>query len=149
DIVASAAQAIASLPEPRQARAIEEISKGAHLAKASNGSTHSTRLSAIELGKLFVTLGDPVAVLKEIDIRRQRVGSSVIGVVRNRGDVARQLVAIWEDILGIRPIGLDDDFFGLGGDSVLAVTMLAKVERGMGITIPLTALLTATTVRQL
>ncbi len=41
----------------------------------------------------------------------------------------RQLAAIWETVLGRAPIGLDDDFFALGGDSIKAVQTLAALHR--------------------
>lgn len=34
---------------------------------------------------------------------------------------------VWEALLGITPIGLDDDFFGLGGDSLAAMQMVVAV----------------------
>ena len=38
-----------------------------------------------------------------------------------RDDLERRLVAMWEDLLGRRPVGIADDFFALGGHSLLAV----------------------------
>ena len=43
-----------------------------------------------------------------------------------------QLLAIWEDVLGIRGIGIRDDFFDLGGNSLLAMRMLHRVELACG-----------------
>jgi len=43
-----------------------------------------------------------------------------------------QLVEVWEEILGVRPIGITDNFFDLGGDSLQAVLMAAKVEEIRG-----------------
>jgi amino acid adenylation domain-containing protein len=42
------------------------------------------------------------------------------------------IVQIWQELLNIRPIGVRDHFFELGGDSLLAVSMLAHVERQCG-----------------
>jgi thioesterase domain-containing protein len=42
------------------------------------------------------------------------------------------LVRVWEEILGVRPVGTRDDFFALGGDSLLAARMLARVEQLCG-----------------
>ena len=39
-----------------------------------------------------------------------------------------QLIAIWEDVLGVRGIGIRDDFFELGGNSLLAMRMLQRAE---------------------
>jgi acyl-CoA synthetase (AMP-forming)/AMP-acid ligase II len=43
--------------------------------------------------------------------------------------VERQMIVIWEKILGLSPIGLDDDFFGLGGHSLLAAGVFARMQK--------------------
>lgn len=43
-------------------------------------------------------------------------------------DLQRNIAGIWEDILGIRPVGIQDNFFDLGGHSLLATTFLARVQ---------------------
>jgi amino acid adenylation domain-containing protein len=60
-----------------------------------------------------------------------------------------QLVQIWETILNTRPIGVTDDFFEVGGHSILAVRLFAEIEKVFGKTIPLAALLKAPTIAQL
>lgn len=41
----------------------------------------------------------------------------------------RELCAIWEDILGVTPIGTEDRFFDLGGTSLSAVAMIERVQQ--------------------
>ena len=43
--------------------------------------------------------------------------------------VERQLVSIWENVLGVHPIGIQDKFFDLGGHSMLAVRVIAQIEK--------------------
>jgi amino acid adenylation domain-containing protein len=64
-------------------------------------------------------------------------------------DTERRLAAIWEVVLAVRPIGRDESFFDLGGHSLLALELLARVERELGRRLPLNALLTAGTVREM
>ena len=46
------------------------------------------------------------------------------------------LSAMWSDLLGGRgPIGVDDDFFEVGGDSLLAVELVARVAEATGVDI--------------
>ncbi|GAC1433599.1 MAG: amino acid adenylation domain-containing protein [Ktedonobacteraceae bacterium] len=40
-----------------------------------------------------------------------------------------QLVAIWEDILNVYPIGIADNFFNLGGHSLLVIRLLERIEQ--------------------
>lgn len=60
-----------------------------------------------------------------------------------------QLVAIWEQLLNVSPIGIHDDFFQLGGHSMLAVRMVAEVEKRIGTPLPLAALFREPTIAQL
>ena len=39
-----------------------------------------------------------------------------------------QLVAIWQQIMGVRPIGIHDNFFELGGDSIISIQFLARAK---------------------
>jgi non-ribosomal peptide synthase protein (TIGR01720 family) len=40
-----------------------------------------------------------------------------------------QLVEIWEEVLGFRPIGVSDNFFEIGGDSILSIQIVAKARQ--------------------
>lgn len=44
----------------------------------------------------------------------------------------RRLAAIWEETLGVAPIGATDDFFALGGHSLMAVQILWRVQTVFG-----------------
>jgi amino acid adenylation domain-containing protein len=48
--------------------------------------------------------------------------------VAPRDDVETALTRIWEESLGVRPIGVTDDFFDLGGHSLLAVRVMFQVR---------------------
>jgi hypothetical protein len=49
-------------------------------------------------------------------------------VVEPRDDIEFQLRLIWEEVLDVAPIGVKNDFFDLGGHSLMAARLLAKVE---------------------
>lgn len=61
----------------------------------------------------------------------------------------QRLAEIWQDVLGVRPIQLDDDFFELGGHSLRAVELFAAIERIIGPRLPLATIFEAPTVAQL
>ncbi|MEJ2856828.1 MULTISPECIES: amino acid adenylation domain-containing protein [unclassified Saccharothrix] len=44
-----------------------------------------------------------------------------------RTDAERQVAQVWSDVLGVPRVGAHDDFFALGGDSILAVRALARL----------------------
>ncbi|MEV4256668.1 polyketide synthase dehydratase domain-containing protein, partial [Spirillospora sp. NPDC049652] len=60
-----------------------------------------------------------------------------------------KLAALWQDLLGIDRIGVDDVFFELGGHSLLGLEMVNRIGRDLGLTVPLGALFEARTVAQL
>ena len=60
-----------------------------------------------------------------------------------------ELVTIWQDILQKDTVGTNGNFFELGGNSLLAVTMFAEIEKCLGRKLPVTTLLDAPTVKQL
>jgi amino acid adenylation domain-containing protein len=76
-------------------------------------------------------------------------GQETGGYLAPRDEVERQIAALWEDVLGIRPVGLRDDFFHLGGHSLLAVRLLSRLESATGKRIPMAALFQGATVERL
>jgi amino acid adenylation domain-containing protein len=70
-------------------------------------------------------------------------------LVRARDGLEAQLIGIWENALGIQPIGVTDDFFEIGGHSLLAVRMLSEIERIFAKNLPLATLLQMPTIEKL
>lgn len=64
-------------------------------------------------------------------------------------DLQSALCAIWQDGLGVTQIGLDDDFFELGGNSLVAVQVASRVRDKFKIQLPLQTLFESPTVRLL
>lgn len=50
-------------------------------------------------------------------------------LVAPRNDVERLLATIWSEILGVETLGIDDDFFDLGGHSMLATQVVARIRK--------------------
>jgi amino acid adenylation domain-containing protein len=70
-------------------------------------------------------------------------------LIAPRNLVEQRLVELWEEMLEIRPIGIRDDFFDLGGNSLLAVSMMDRIEDIFGQKIPLSTLLRKATIEGL
>lgn len=66
-----------------------------------------------------------------------------------RDGLEQQLVRIWEEVLGVRPIGIEDRFLDLGGHSLLAARMALQLEQKFGQKIPVSILFRAPTVAAL
>ena len=61
----------------------------------------------------------------------------------------RVLTGIWSEVLGRRDIAVDDDFFDLGGQSILAVRICDGIHRALAVDLPVSVLLDRRTVRAL
>ena len=49
--------------------------------------------------------------------------------VAPRNELEAQLAQLWESVLAVVPIGMDDDFFDLGGESLHAFALISRVQR--------------------
>jgi acyl carrier protein len=60
-----------------------------------------------------------------------------------------QIGAIWQEVLRVPRVGAEDNFFDLGGHSLLVVHVLAKLRDAIGTTIPITDMFRFPTVRSM
>ncbi len=113
------------------------------------------RLAPHMIPSLFVTLTSlPLTPSGKIDRQRLPAPEALTTTpsgeaVEPRDAVEGQLVELWEDLLGVRGIGVTDDFFDLGGHSLLAVRMLQRLAESYRVTLPLAALYANSTVERL
>jgi amino acid adenylation domain-containing protein len=66
-----------------------------------------------------------------------------------RNAVETLICELWEQILGVRPVGIRDDFLELGGNSLRAARLMTHIELHFGRRIPRSTLLSAATVEEL
>ncbi|HEX2133004.1 MAG TPA: amino acid adenylation domain-containing protein [Actinophytocola sp.] len=69
--------------------------------------------------------------------------------VAPRTDTERRLATIWREVLSLgpnTPLGVHDDFFALGGHSLTATQLIARIRGGLAVDLPLSALFTAPTI---
>jgi amino acid adenylation domain-containing protein len=69
--------------------------------------------------------------------------------VAPRDTVELQMVQIWEGLLDVRPIGVTDSFFDLGGHSLMAFRLLVNIEQQLGKSIPLATFFAGPTIEHL
>ncbi|WP_300585178.1 type I polyketide synthase [Marivita sp.] len=62
-------------------------------------------------------------------------------------EIERTLVGIWEDLLGVQNVGVEDSFFDLGGHSLIAVRLFAKVRKTYSVDFPISILFEAPNIR--
>lgn len=59
------------------------------------------------------------------------------------------ILALWQELLGVDGLGVEDDYFALGGTSMIAARLFAEISRRFSVRLPLTTILEAPTVRAL
>jgi amino acid adenylation domain-containing protein len=65
-----------------------------------------------------------------------------------RGTLQQEVGAIFATSLKLEGVGIDDDFFDLGGDSLKAVIVVADIAHHLGVSVPLEALFETRTLRR-
>jgi surfactin family lipopeptide synthetase A len=66
-----------------------------------------------------------------------------------RNSVELQLTKIWQEVLGIEGVGIRDDFFELGGESLQAVRLFTEIEQQFQQKLFLSTIFQASTIEQL
>ena len=67
-----------------------------------------------------------------------------------RNEIETQIATIWQDIFSLDKVGIQDDFFMLGGHSLTALRLLSKIERQFKVTVSVSTFLEqATTIEKL
>jgi NAD(P)-dependent dehydrogenase (short-subunit alcohol dehydrogenase family)/acyl carrier protein len=61
-------------------------------------------------------------------------------------EIEHTLANIWQELLGIELIGIHDDFFELGGDSLFATRLMARIRETISIKLPLDSLFETPTI---
>jgi acyl transferase domain-containing protein/thioesterase domain-containing protein/acyl carrier protein len=77
----------------------------------------------------------------------RKPGSAVAGAEMNA--VERVIADAWRELLGVEEIAADDDFFALGGHSLAAVRLFARIRKNFNVDLPLATLIEAPTLASL
>ncbi len=96
-------------------------------------------------GELEIDAPDTADEFGDLDVRATRPNISA-PYVEPRDDTERRLAAIWQRLLGVEPVGANDDFLELGGHSLLATRLATAIQTELGVSIPIRRLLNKRTV---
>ena len=66
-----------------------------------------------------------------------------------RNSIEEKLVGLWEEILDVRPVGIHDNFFDLGGHSLAGASLISRLNRMLGVDLAVRVLFEAPTVAQM
>lgn len=137
---------------PAEERFQHNLSQG---IPPKDGADAFLRALAAGMPQIFVSSLDMNALVEQAGIAQDsQSGSQKFDRPQLDGDyvapdteVERLLVGIWEDLLGVQNVGVEDSFFDLGGHSLIAVRLFAKVRKTCNVDFPISVLFEAPTIR--
>jgi len=105
--------------------------------------------------KLDAVVGDLIAVLHHLAPERAQPSvplhndshNGLPAVIAN--DLELRIVRLWQEAFDVENIGVDDNFFDLGGHSVLLVRVHCQLQQALGCNIPIVKLFQYPTIRSL
>lgn len=72
-----------------------------------------------------------------------------VAYVMPQTETERLIAAIWQEILGIEQVGIHDNLFELGGDSLTATQLTSRIRTSFGVELPLRDVLTSPTIKSI
>lgn len=87
------------------------------------------------------------SVLDVIDADRAEPDAD-IELVEPADAIERTLAGFWQELLGVRRIGVRDNFFDLGGHSLIAVRLFARIKKTYRVEFPISLLFEAPTIER-
>ena len=147
-IPADRAAAVIYTPESAQP-GVDRTPEAAIHAKLDTAET--TGGVSERFDQIAIALSSPQQVLEVLPARHGHIKSRAsfkVPYVAPRTETEATLAEIWAGVLRLGSVGIRDRFFELGGTSILAVDLVAQVERRFDTTLPLTSLLEAPTIEQ-
>ena len=124
----------------------------------ADGAEAFHRTLSVDLGRQVVITTHPVA---DILVRAREVTTDTIATdlelatdpaaesgtgTPPRTDMEKAVATVWREALGIETVGVDDDFFSLGGNSLVAVQLIAALRKAVGVRLPMRSLFETPTV---
>ena len=91
----------------------------------------------------------PTGKVQRIGLADKLAGKLQTYIVAPRNAIEQQLAAIWQDVLNINHVGVRDNFYALGADSIAAAVMLTKIASCFNTEIPLASFLRSPTIETL
>jgi amino acid adenylation domain-containing protein/thioester reductase-like protein len=79
----------------------------------------------------------------------EMAAAETVRYVPPRNELEQKIVDIWQETLKLPHIGIDDDFFALGGQSLKAAFLLSRMEKQIGVRVTMRSFFNAPTIRQI
>jgi thioesterase domain-containing protein len=128
--------------------------KGVHIPISDLRKHLAERLPSQQLPHYLIQLDEiPLTVSGKVAINQLPPPETVRPPLSNEyippaDELEKLLVTIWEEQIGISGIGVTDDFFEVGGDSLIGALVFANIHEDLGKDLPASTLLKSPTIRE-
>jgi phthiocerol/phenolphthiocerol synthesis type-I polyketide synthase E len=95
---------------------------------AASRATFTNTSAVAPVDSIAVTDSEPVVVSNAASVRPELKTRYVAPV----SELERTLAQLWQEVLGLNQIGIHDNFFDLGGQSLIAVALVSELGRVFG-----------------
>ena len=72
-----------------------------------------------------------------------------VGYAQPEGEVEQRIAVLWQELLGISPVGRHDNFLEIGGDSLLATRLIGRMREEFGVELPVRLFFEGSTIAEL
>ena len=110
-------------------------------ARVLSSASRGIMVSSIELSQIRQAMTD---ALPKVTVRKPGASGEAAGGA-SLNPVERTIAEVWRELLGVEEIGTEDDFFALGGHSLAAVRLFARIRKQYAVDLPLATLFQAPT----
>ena len=141
---------------PRLSPGEERLAQSRALGiRPAEGVAAFARALALDLPQVVVSSLDLPALIAQAAAGPGTAGAGALSFERPdlasayvapRNEIERRLVGFWEELLGVSNVGVDDSFFDLGGHSLIAVRLFARVRKAFRVDFPISVLFEAPTI---
>lgn len=111
-----------------------------------NNSFTERNRAIVKIANEYQTASQIVSVTQKFERKRLADQNNFVPPTN---ETERKLKEIWQKTLNISEIGIRDNFFTLGGDSLLAVSLFVEIENVFGKHLPLTVLIDSPTIEKM
>lgn len=117
-----------------------------------------TRVIASNHSQVVVSTRDFAAIFAQQDAAKATGLMEQLGKLRStertsdveleapRNDTERQMVEIWQKISGLERVGINENFFDIGGNSLLGIQLISHIRDAFGLDIPIDSLFNSPTI---
>lgn len=90
---------------------------------------------------------DPIKIWQQIEARKVQKRAKTVAYIAPANNTEKVIAAVWQQVLGVEKVGVNDNFREVGGTSLNGVQLIAQLKRELGVNLSIVDLFEYPTVR--